>query len=163
MLLLLPLALQALLTFLDEFVHHRRRGLGRWERWGHPLDTLSVLACWAYAARTEFSLARLPVFVGLCVFSCLFVTKDEFVHQRECAPGETWLHALLFILHPVSLGTAGLLWYLRDTPQVPWAVLLAPWDGSAWTVVLNAQCALLSTFFVYQFAFWSLPWRSRPR
>ncbi len=44
-LLLAPLAVQGIAMAVDELHFHRRRGLGRWERLGHPLDTLTVLAC----------------------------------------------------------------------------------------------------------------------
>jgi len=87
LLLLLPALLQMLAMAVDEFVFHRRRGLPRWERLGHPLDTLTAAACYgwlAFAPPSESS--TLGVYVGLCAFSCLFITKDEFVH----APYPTW-------------------------------------------------------------------------
>jgi 2-polyprenyl-6-hydroxyphenyl methylase/3-demethylubiquinone-9 3-methyltransferase len=40
----------------------------------------------------------------------LFVTKDEPAHSKYCSSGEHWLHAMLFILHPLVLLSAGLLW-----------------------------------------------------
>ncbi len=43
-----PFALQGLAILVDEFYFHRRRGLPIWERWGHPLDTLSLLICWLF-------------------------------------------------------------------------------------------------------------------
>ena len=40
------MGLQGLAMLVDELLFHRRRGLPRWERIGHPIDTLSVLACY---------------------------------------------------------------------------------------------------------------------
>jgi hypothetical protein len=108
--LLIPFALQMLCMAVDELYFHRRRGLPRWERQGHPLDTLTVLACIAWLLATPLSTFSLSVYVGLSIFSCLFVTKDELVHSQYCCPTEHWLHALLFSLHPLTLLSAGLLW-----------------------------------------------------
>ena len=44
-LLMLPIALQAMAMVVDEGWFHRRRGLPRWERLGHPLDTLTIAVC----------------------------------------------------------------------------------------------------------------------
>jgi hypothetical protein len=43
-LLLLPLIVQAIVIFVDEFYFHFAPGQPRWERIGHPLDTVTVLA-----------------------------------------------------------------------------------------------------------------------
>lgn len=138
MMLFLPLALHAVLMAVDEWLHHRR-GLGRWERWGHPLDTLTVLACVLYVTQVEFAPSRTLTYAGLAIFSTIFVTKDEWVHARECAPFEQWLHALLFILHPVIL-------YL----------LYAHWSKgelAAWTSGLPLG---IGVFFLYQAGYWNL-------
>ena len=44
-LLLAPMIIQGLFMFVDEFYYHHKRGLPRWERMGHPADTISVLIC----------------------------------------------------------------------------------------------------------------------
>lgn len=90
----------ALLMGVDETIH-LRRGLKRWERWGHPLDTLTVLIVILFAYTQEFNPTNLWIFAGLGIFSTLFVTKDEWIHQQDCGPMEHWLHAVLFILHPL--------------------------------------------------------------
>jgi hypothetical protein len=139
-LLLLPLLLQGLAMFADEFVFHRKRGLPRWERLGHPLDTLTAALCYGWLIAIPPSHPHaLSTYVGLCAFSCLFITKDEIVHARLCEPLETWLHAVLFVLHPIVFLTLALVW--RSGTQ-------------AW--VLNA--ALASTFgvFAYQLLYWNL-------
>jgi hypothetical protein len=46
--LLIPSALQALAMPVDESVFHRRRGLLKSERIGHPLDAVIVAACYAW-------------------------------------------------------------------------------------------------------------------
>ena len=49
---LVPIAVfgtQAALMMVDELHFHRRRGLPRWERIGHPLDTATVLVCYGTA------------------------------------------------------------------------------------------------------------------
>jgi len=95
---------------VDEAYFHRRRGLPRWERLGHPLDTLTVLICFVWVLAVPPGSFSVNVFAGLSILSCLFVTKDERVHSRYCRPEEHWLHALLFSLHPLILLSAGLLW-----------------------------------------------------
>ena len=110
--LLLPAALQGLAMFVDEFVFHRKRGLPRWERLGHPLDTLTTALCYCWLVFAPASRPHaLGIYVALCAFSCLFITKDEFVHARLCEPLETWLHAILFVLHPIVFFSFGVLWH----------------------------------------------------
>src|SRR4051812_22485242 len=95
----IPFALQGLAMAVDEIWFHRRRGLPRWERVGHPLDTVTLVACvtWLVVTRPGDPTA-LPIYIGLGIFSLLFVTKDEPVHARLCSAGEHWLHAVLFLL-----------------------------------------------------------------
>jgi 2-polyprenyl-6-hydroxyphenyl methylase/3-demethylubiquinone-9 3-methyltransferase len=107
---LLPFALQGVAMAVDELVWHRRRPVSRWEWLGHLLDTLVFLGCLAMPLLFPPEPARIRLFIGLAAGSCLLVTKDEFVHQRRCPAGEQWLHAVLFILHPLVLVAAGLLW-----------------------------------------------------
>jgi 2-polyprenyl-6-hydroxyphenyl methylase / 3-demethylubiquinone-9 3-methyltransferase len=134
-LLVVPLALQAVAMAVDEGWFHRRRGLPRWERIGHPLDTLTIALClgWLLIAGPD------AVYVALAVGSTLFVTKDEWVHARHCSPGEQWLHAVLFALHPVVLAMFALLW----------------WQGA--TTILAVQLALVLAFGVYQVVYWNRP------
>lgn len=80
----IPFMLQALAILIDEWVFHRRRGLPKWERIGHPLDTLSLLLCLVYVLWVPFSTGALKVFCILSLISCLMVTKDEFVHKEHC-------------------------------------------------------------------------------
>ena len=103
--------IQGLAMFFDEFYFHRKRGLPLWEKLGHPLDSLSVICCYVFLFFYEYSEAHLWIYIGLSVFSSLLITKDEFVHTSKCEASENWLHALLFVIHPVTLFVAGILWY----------------------------------------------------
>jgi hypothetical protein len=141
-LLFLPFFLQTLIITLDEFVFHVKRGLPKWERLGHPLDTLTVVACFAYVAFVPYSALALKIYIGMAIFSCIFVTKDEFVHKEHCPAPEQWLHAILFLNHPVVLTCAGLLW------------------GKASTF-LTIQAGLAVLFGLYQLVYWNLIWKER--
>ena len=140
----LPLAVfgaQAALMLIDEFHFHRRRRLPRWERVGHPLDTLTVLLCYALALLTAPSDAAIGGYIVAAVFSCLFVTKDEFLHAKLCSPAEHWLHAVLFILHPAVLTLVGFLWMQGEH-----------------RALLTVQAAVTFAFGIYQTVYWNLPW-----
>ena len=139
--LLAPLLLQALAMLIDELYFHRQRGLPLWERVGHPLDTLSVLACYVFALAVTPTSAALAGFVALAAFSCLLVTKDELVHAQRCRPAEQWLHSLLFVLHPVVLGVAALLWQRQER------------------ALLWCSAALTLGFGLHQALYWNVPWK----
>jgi hypothetical protein len=145
--LLVPAGLQALAMLIDEGWYHRRRGLPRWERLGHPVDTLSVAVCYGWLLWSRPAEPRaLPIYVALAFASSLLVTKDEPVHARECEPGEQWLHAVLFVLHPIVFVAFGAIW----------------WSGrDLW--VISAQLALTVALMVYQLVYWSLLWKPEPR
>lgn len=136
----LPFILQGLSMFVDEFYFHEKRGLHKWESIGHPLDTLTVLACYGYLI---WGHPNEMIYVVLCAISCLFITKDEFVHRQNCMPIEHWLHALLFLLHPVSFVAAFMLWA----------------DGDRG--ILQIQFTVICLFLVYQTLRWSSVWRMR--
>jgi hypothetical protein len=140
-LLALPLGLQAVAMCFDEAHFHRARGLPRWERIGHPLDTSTVLACFALAVVAPPTTGWLGLYVALSAFSCLFVTKDEPIHARRCTPGEQWLHAILFVLHPIVLAVVAIFWI----------------RGLRAFVV--AQALLTLSFGAYQLVYWNLTWR----
>jgi hypothetical protein len=154
--LLLPLGLQGLAMAFDELHFHRRRGLGAWERVGHPLDTLTVLACMVWSVFTRPTGRGIACYVGLALFSSAFITKDEWVHARECHPAEHWLHALLFVIHPMSLACIGLLWpalHAKVGELPAWLAGTAP--VAPWLV---GPFALTAAFFLYQIVYWNSPW-----
>ena len=137
-LLLTPFILQGAAMFFDEIYFHRKRGLPLWERIGHPIDSLSVFLCYLFICLMPYTETNLNVYVGLCAFSCLLVTKDEFVHTQNCEARENWLHAVLFVLHPLTFLAAGILWKQQ---------LLSHF------LVLQAVAILL--FMIYQIIYWS--------
>jgi hypothetical protein len=144
--LLFVFALQGAAIFFDEFYFHWRRGLPRWERVGHPLDTLTVLIPFLIAVFVPYRLGALYVFSAFAVFSSLFVTKDEFVHKELCSGAESWLHAILFVLHPLAFIVAGLLW-----------------SQNQFRTALVFQSCIVSAFLIYQIVYWSFVWPRRLR
>ena len=136
---IIPVALQGLAMVVDEVWFHRRRDLPRWERIGHPLDTVTLIGClvWLLAARPGDSTA-LGVYVGLAIFSTLFVTKDEWVHAKACSAGEQWLHSILFVLHPIVLAAFAVTW----------------WSGDR--ALLVGQLAITLGFLTYQVVYWNV-------
>ena len=106
---LLPFALQALAIAFDEGYFHVRRGLPKWERIGHPIDTLSVLLCMGFVLFVPFSSHALIYYCLLASFSTILVTTDEFVHKHHCPASENWIHAILFTLHPITLISAAFI------------------------------------------------------
>jgi hypothetical protein len=158
---LLPFILQALAIAFDEGYFHIRRGLPKWERIGHPLDTLTVLLCMAYVIWVPFSTATLIGYIALAAFSTLFVTKDEFVHKEHCPASEQWLHAILFTLHPITLTAAGFIWPVVQAVEVtPW---IARWldNGPQLHLFLWGQFSAMSLFFLYQVIYWNLLWKAK--
>ncbi len=136
---LVALALQALAMLVDEAYFHRRRELPRWERIGHPLDTLTIALClgWLLCVPADAA-AALPGYVALAIASTLFVTKDEGVHAKLCPAGEHWLHAVLFALHPIVLAAfAWLAWHGERT-------------------LVAAQLAITLGFLAYQAIYWNV-------
>lgn len=150
-----PFIIQMLCMAADEFLFHRKRGLPRWERIGHPLDTLTVILCLLWIIFVQPSRPTVLVFMALAVFSCIFVTKDEPVHWVHCTAAEQWIHAILFVLHPIVLASAALLWTPTAgnlPPQFSWAIQYSGFERS----FLMGVCLLMIGFGVYQFVFWNL-------
>jgi hypothetical protein len=141
--LLVPSALQAVAMLVDEGVFHRRRGLRRWERIGHPIDALIVGACYGWLLLRPPSEQALTVYVILAAASCILITRDEFTHAKVCEPLEHWLHAVLFVLHPIAFLAFGIIWWQGR--------------GTGW---IAGQVALTLSFAAYQFVYWNRPWKA---
>jgi hypothetical protein len=139
-------SLQGGLLLIDEFYFHRRRGLGLWERVGHPIDNLLLFfpLVFAFFRGPESDAARW-IYFGFSALSCLLITKDEWVHTRECGASENWLHALLFVLHPVALGAAAWAWI-----QAGASFRVALIGGSLPGKIFAGQLILMVLFFGYQ-------------
>lgn len=137
-----PFALQALAMLFDEFYFHYRRELKLWERLGHPLDTLTVLVCYGFLLTNDYNQTNLNIFIALSAFSSIFITKDEWVHKEAASAEENWLHAILFVLHPLSFLSAAMIWKDQSNP-----------------VFLQIQTAITFLFMLYQILYWSIPWK----
>jgi hypothetical protein len=140
-----PFFLQGALIAFDEFVLHRRRGLRRWERVGHPIDTAVFVAALGFLLFSEPDASNLKIYLGLAVFSSLLITKDEFEHFGRCPALENWVHAMLFILHPAVLVWAGWLWWSRET------------------AVLGPAVSITTAFLIYQTVYWNFIENDRQR
>jgi hypothetical protein len=156
-LIFIPFILQAIVITLDEFVFHVKRGLPKWERIGHPLDTLSVIACFAFVLLVPYESSLIKYYVGLAIFSCLLVTKDEFVHKHHCPAAEQWLHAILFVNHSVLLAAMGLMW-----PKLS-GVEIFSWLPSAESLkpFLWFQVAFATIFCLYQIVYWNFFYKEK--
>lgn len=158
----IPFILQTILITFDEFFFHIKRNLPRWERIGHPIDTLSVLAICIFVLRVPYSPVNLRWFVALSIFSCLLITKDEFVHKHHCPASEQWLHAVLFVNHPILLASLGICWPLFHN-QEPIA-RLKDWliPSSGLTTFLIIQTVAISVFCLYQIIYWNFLCKKKP-
>lgn len=134
----LPFLYQGILMFIDEFYYHQKRGLKTWEKIGHPLDTLSVLFCFLFVLFIPYDSQSFKYYLFLSILSCIFVTKDEFVHAEECKPGEHWIHAQLFILHPIILGVTGYFWVSNINSNF-----------------LRLQASIVFAFLLFQIIYWN--------
>jgi len=150
LLLFIPVALQMFCMVVDEIYFHWERGLPRWERVGHPLDTLTVLACYVWLLAVPASAFSLRIYIGLSVFSCLFVTKDALVHSTHCRPYEHWLHAILLSVHPLVLLSAGLLWPVWHQQTLSFI----RYHGFERKFLLGSTLLTLA-FGIYQLIYWN--------
>ncbi len=130
-------ALQGALMIADERAFHRARALGEWESWGHAADSAVFAAALVPAALLAPTRGAAVLYAAGAVFSTALATKDEWIHARECAGAEHWLHAVLFALHPCVLIAVG--------------ALLARGEGALLRAGLPAAAAAYS---FYQWLYW---------
>jgi len=158
---LIPFFLQAIIIGVDEIYFHHKRGLPQWERIGHPLDTLTVLFCMYMVILVPISTFTLKLYIVIAAFSCIFVTKDEFVHKHFCPASENWLHALLFTVHPITLAMAGIIWVgISDYKTYSWINNLITYP-SFLRSFLVVQASLMTLFFLYQVIYWNFIWKEK--
>ena len=143
--LLSPFLVQGGVMACDEFYFHRKRRLLRWERIGHPFDTLAFGITLSVVYLLPYSASNRVLFIALAIFSTLLITKDEWVHAKFCSPLEHWLHALLFILHPLTFIAAALLW-----PEINSPALLI--EKALYRGLLLGICV----FLFYQIIYWNI-------
>lgn len=139
-----PFIVQGLAMLIDEFYFHRKRGLALWEIVGHPLDSLTVFASYLFISIKGPTKENLNIYIALCALSCLFITKDEFVHKEVCSASENWLHSILFVVHPVCFLSAGVLWL-----------------NGANAEIIKIQPFVVLCFMVYQILYWRYHERSQ--
>ncbi|KYG69240.1 hypothetical protein AZI87_08525 [Bdellovibrio bacteriovorus] len=128
-------AVQGAAILFDEFFFHRKRGLPKWEVIGHPIDTMTVIACLLFLAFMERTPTTEIIYYVMATISCICVTKDEWVHRKFCSAEEMWLHAVLFMMHPLSLFVA-----------------MYEWEDSRAAFVAVAGGVFV--FLVYQVVYW---------
>ncbi len=95
--------LHGICMLFDEFYFHQKRKLPKWERIGHPIDTLFFIFCYCIILFLPITSATILLYFIFSILSCLIITKDEFIHLKNCSTQEQYLHAILFILHPIIL------------------------------------------------------------
>jgi uncharacterized membrane protein len=154
--LILPFALQAICMAIDELYFHRRRVLAKWERMGHPLDTLTVFISLLWLILTQPNSTNLSVYAILAIFSTIFITKDEWQHQQYCAAGEHWLHALLFILHPLVFIAAAILRHANSPGEIRNFFSFEGWEINQ----LIVACLMILGCGIYQLLYWNFRWRT---
>lgn len=153
--LFLPFALQAICMFVDEFYYHLKRDLPTWERWGHPLDTLSVLICFLIPAFYDFDAAHFLIFIFMGLLSCFLITKDEFIHNQTCDASEQWLHSVLFVLHPLVFVSTCFLWTLKSHTNFIEVQRVLNINSSFANSFLNGQIYILLSVIFYQIVYWN--------
>lgn len=157
----LPFIIQSIVIGIDEGYFHLKRGLPRWERIGHPIDTLSVFGCMLFVLLVPFTALSLKYYIACAIASCLLVTKDEFVHKHHCPASENWLHALLFLNHPIVLTALGLIWYAgSENGSSHW---LTSWLDHPAELhrFLIAQTVSVLLFMLYQIVYWNFIWKEK--
>ena len=124
LLIAIAIGLQGFCLIFDEFVFHWRRDLPRWERIGHPIDSLVFLAALAIPALFEAHTDLIKIlYAVVAIASCVCVTKDEWVHLKFASAPEQHLHGLMFLLHSAILVLVWNAWK-GGYFQLPAAMLL---------------------------------------
>ena len=149
----ITIAFHALLMLFDEFYFHRKRNLPKWERIGHPFDTFFILICFFIIIYFPMTKVNLILYFSLSVFSCLFVIKDEAVHLKYCSKYEQYLHALLFILHPILLV---ILFFSWPSFTKPYFNYLEYFASPLLKNVIYFQFGSAILFLFYQIFFWNV-------
>jgi hypothetical protein len=143
LLIIVPFSIQGMMILIDEFFFHRKRGLPRWERVGHPIDTFLQLLCLSIPLFLDYGRRSLILYTFVGATSTLLITKDEHVHATHCTWQEHWLHAILFIVHPIVLIAAAYLW--AHPAFYGWFFPL-----------LKIQILLMAIFGIYQITYWNI-------
>lgn len=111
MILFVPFFLQGALIATDEIYCHRRRGLSQLEKLSHVVDSSLLLITFVFALYVNPTANSEIQFFVLSAISTVAITKDEWIHARESDGLEQWLHAWLFIVHPLVLVSLWQVWH----------------------------------------------------
>jgi hypothetical protein len=146
------IGLHAFFMIIDEFYFHMKRILPKWERIGHPLDTLFFLAC--FVVVIFFSMTKMSIifYIILSCISCVFIIKDEFIHLKHCSKYEQMLHALMFILHPVLLIILFLSWSSFTKPYFDFLQII---HSPIIKNIIWFQFSSAIVFLFYQVIYWN--------
>ncbi len=142
----------AILMVFDEFFFHRKRILPKWERIGHPIDTSCILFCFFIIIFLPMTKINIILYSFLSVFSCFLVIKDETVHLKYCSHYEQYLHAMLFILHPILLIILFISWSSFSQPYIGY---LGYFHSSLLKKIIYFQFISATLFLFYQVLFWN--------
>ena len=101
----------------------------------------------------------LKLYIIFALISCLLVTKDEFVHTEHCEGAEHWLHALLFLNHPLLLASLAIIWPLLTEDDLPlfWMQLMP--NKTLFKQFILGQTLFVTVFLFYQIIFWNVVWK----
>ncbi|WP_158998894.1 hypothetical protein [Pigmentibacter ruber] len=150
--------LQGVVMFFDEFYFHQKRKLPRWERIGHPIDTFFFLLCYLVILFMPMTKATIMLYLIFATFSCLIIIKDEVIHLNKCTALEQYLHAVLFILHPIILIILFFTWGSiseNKTEIISFSNLININN------FVKFQFYLVILFFMYQIVYWNFIYKDK--
>ncbi len=140
------------LMLVDEFYFHQKRGLKKWERLGHPIDTLFTLICYFIVVICPITSTTITLYFIFSVISCFVITKDEAVHLKYCNHYEQYLHSLLFICHPILLISLFLGWSSFSLSFLPF---MNSFSSDILKFGILFQFFSIIVFLLYQIIYWN--------
>ncbi|APJ02553.1 hypothetical protein AXG55_00830 [Silvanigrella aquatica] len=142
----------AFLMIIDEFIFHRKRVLPKWERVGHPIDSLFFLICFFIVLFFPMNMNSILFFTLFACISCFIIIKDEGVHLKYCSKYEQYIHALLFVLHPIILIILFLSWSSFSVSYFP---IFEVFKSFFLKLLIYFQFFSATIFLFYQIVFWN--------
>ena len=147
------LGIHSFLMLIDEFYFHQKRGLPQWERIGHPIDTFSVLLCFFIVFFFPMTNITLIIYAILFTISCLIIIKDEAIHLKYCNKYEQYLHAAVFVFHPIILINLFLSWSsFSFSPYL----FFNTFSSLNLKYIVSFQFISIILFFLYQIFYWNI-------
>jgi O-antigen/teichoic acid export membrane protein len=145
---------------LDEFYFHHKRKLPKWERLGHPVDTLFFFSCFLIVLFFPMTKLTVILFFILSFISSLIIVKDEFIHAKCCCIKENYLHALLFVFHPILLIILFLSWSSFTNSYFSG---LENFNSIIVKNIIYFQFVTTVLFFIYQIVFWNFIYKEKSK